>query len=384
MVEKLKRKSNKGITLIALVITIIVLLILAGISIATLTGENSVLTKAETSKTKIKEETAKEEIKLAWASVTADYNEGLKGNKKADYYTKENLNKEVKQTGEITEFNYNENGITTLVYIKNKKEEYHMEIEITGEVKIKNELEKPIEPEEKPSEIGKTDGSWTGKVNSPKLGEGMTAVYWDESMNEVEGDVGAKWYDYVAGDNSTDTKISRWANAKTSDGSYWVWIPRYEYKILSGEGTNSAGKIKVKFIQTNQTEADEGYKIHPAFRDGTSNKFKNGEWNCELAGFWMGKFKASRIDATHDDAGKTWSMKMVPNVKFSQGAKIGSQYTLALNYDVAKGSHLTKNSEWGAVAYLGHSDYGRNGYDIDINRSMHTGARFCYYRVRGG
>ena len=44
--EKLKKHSNKGITLIALVITIIVLLILAGVSIAMLTGENGVLTKA--------------------------------------------------------------------------------------------------------------------------------------------------------------------------------------------------------------------------------------------------------------------------------------------------------------------------------------------------
>ena len=42
----LKKKSNNGITLIALVITIIVLLILAGVSIATLTGENGILTKA--------------------------------------------------------------------------------------------------------------------------------------------------------------------------------------------------------------------------------------------------------------------------------------------------------------------------------------------------
>ena len=39
-------KNNKGITLIALVITIIVLLILAGVSIAMLTGENGLLTKA--------------------------------------------------------------------------------------------------------------------------------------------------------------------------------------------------------------------------------------------------------------------------------------------------------------------------------------------------
>ena len=44
-------KNSKGITLIALVITIIVLLILAAISIATLTGENGILTQANKAKT---------------------------------------------------------------------------------------------------------------------------------------------------------------------------------------------------------------------------------------------------------------------------------------------------------------------------------------------
>ena len=44
--KKFKLNSNKGITLIALVITIIVLLILAAVSIATLTGENGILTQA--------------------------------------------------------------------------------------------------------------------------------------------------------------------------------------------------------------------------------------------------------------------------------------------------------------------------------------------------
>ena len=53
-----KGNSNRGITLIALVITIIVLLILAGISIAMLTGENGILTKADRSR----EETEKQSI----------------------------------------------------------------------------------------------------------------------------------------------------------------------------------------------------------------------------------------------------------------------------------------------------------------------------------
>ena len=50
--------NNKGITLIALVITIIVLLILAGVSIAMLTGNNGILTQA----TNAKDETERAEI----------------------------------------------------------------------------------------------------------------------------------------------------------------------------------------------------------------------------------------------------------------------------------------------------------------------------------
>lgn len=62
-------KERKGITLIALVITIIVLLILAGVSIITLTGNNGILTKAENAKeqTIIGEE--KEQVKLAYTTV---------------------------------------------------------------------------------------------------------------------------------------------------------------------------------------------------------------------------------------------------------------------------------------------------------------------------
>ena len=52
--NKNKEKNSKGITLIALVITIIVLLILAGVSIAMLTGENGILTQAQRAKNETK------------------------------------------------------------------------------------------------------------------------------------------------------------------------------------------------------------------------------------------------------------------------------------------------------------------------------------------
>ena len=58
-------KNQKGITLIALVITIIVLLILAGVSIAMLTGENGILTQATESRTATNKAEAVEKINLA-------------------------------------------------------------------------------------------------------------------------------------------------------------------------------------------------------------------------------------------------------------------------------------------------------------------------------
>ena len=58
-------KNNKGITLIALVVTIIVLLILAGVSIAMLTGNNGILTQSKTAKTDTEKAEAVERINLA-------------------------------------------------------------------------------------------------------------------------------------------------------------------------------------------------------------------------------------------------------------------------------------------------------------------------------
>ncbi len=63
---KNRKTNNKGITLIALVITIIVLLILAGVAIATLTGDNGVLTKAASSKEKTDKASAEEAVKLEY------------------------------------------------------------------------------------------------------------------------------------------------------------------------------------------------------------------------------------------------------------------------------------------------------------------------------
>ena len=62
-------KNNKGITLIALVITIIVLLILAGVSIAMLTGNNGILTQASTAQKNTDKQNAIEKINVALQAI---------------------------------------------------------------------------------------------------------------------------------------------------------------------------------------------------------------------------------------------------------------------------------------------------------------------------
>ena len=72
MEQKRMQKNSKGITLIALVITIIVLLILAGVTIATLTGENGILNQANQAKIKSDIAEVKEQAQLDIANWTAE------------------------------------------------------------------------------------------------------------------------------------------------------------------------------------------------------------------------------------------------------------------------------------------------------------------------
>ena len=108
-------KQERGVTLVALVITIIILLILAGVSIAMLTGENGLLTKANTAK----EESAKAEvadrinmeITAIYADVLADnladfadydltqINTNLNGVAEAELDTTDTTNKTLNFTG---------------------------------------------------------------------------------------------------------------------------------------------------------------------------------------------------------------------------------------------------------------------------------------------
>lgn len=116
-----KSRKNNGITLIALVITIIVLLILVAVSIATLTGENGILTQANNAKTSNAEGEAKDEFALIaneWLIEKNTNNKSL-----VDF-----LNEKLTE-GKLTSVKDNENGTYTI-----KQNGYQTIINQNGEI----------------------------------------------------------------------------------------------------------------------------------------------------------------------------------------------------------------------------------------------------------
>ena len=69
-------KEQKGITLVALVITIIVLLILAGVSLSLISGDDGILSNASEAKKQTEISNAKDAVGLAVQTLVSDYYEG--------------------------------------------------------------------------------------------------------------------------------------------------------------------------------------------------------------------------------------------------------------------------------------------------------------------
>ena len=323
-------ESNRGITLIALIVTIVVLIILATISINAVLGENGIIRKAEKTK--------------EW------HNNGV-----------------------VSE----EESMNTLL------SEYE------------NMMAGPPPPYKDDT-----------LVVEPNVAEGMTKVRYNSNGKwERVTDDTTEWYNYAN---------KEWANVVLSaetDGSsifntdgtlnesknyvQLVWIPRYAYRITSQyhQSGSTAGNISVVFIGTDNkgtdgttysttypTSATTGgsmgdYVVHPAFNYG----------GTALAGFWIGKFESSNTSCT--DTASTGNvaytgsevMTVKPGVTSWRKLTIGNMYDtcIAMNKsgnpyglntsDNVVDPHLTKNSEWGAVAYLSKSSYGKETEEVWIN-----------------
>ena len=375
---KKQLKNAKGITLIALVITIIVLLILAGVSIAMLTGDNGIITQANKSKVANEKATAKEKVQ-----VEVGGSRGTDG--KLDYsLLEDNLNN-------IKDIEGVPSPITKESFpLEVTVDGYTVKIEENGTVTVEGDTTTPTPPT-----TGKTDGSYdtTKGVNTPKLDTGMKLVKYDEATKEWVEDTTNYEYSYTAQAGRTDTYneetgeygTSHWANAEVN-GNYYVWIPRYAYKIdkntsYTTQGGGTSYKIDVKFLVGTEnkyydesgelveakiaTSADEilstsntDYYVHPAFTFGDK----------ELEGLWIGKYETS---------GSTGTPTIQPNQTSLSSINVSTMFSTAQKLSTANGdAHMLKNTEWGAAAYLAQSQYGRNGTEISVNQcsSFITGA----------
>lgn len=221
---------------------------------------------------------------------------------------------------------------------------------------------------------GNTDAN-VSKIMKPVL-NGMTPVkvnaVGDGFETTTAGD--KDWYRYVLQDS--DQGLSYWANAQTAEGSQFVWIPRYAYRIgtVTGNGMSKQGPIDVKFIDMNNKDTDgnelpSDYKIHPAFTFGDQ----------QLAGIWVAKFEASsNSNKIQSKPGVTsWKNINVSSI-FDYCYQMATESSYGFVGLTNGDSHMMKNKEWGAIAYLTHSPYGRKGVEIKDNNhdSFQTGGGY--------
>ena len=307
-----KLKQNKGITLIALVVTIVIMLILAGVSIVAIFSDNGLIERTKKSvfisqmkkyteditmfisDKQIEDENysisvglqGQQGIKTVLPNIKSDYeNEVIVQNNKT-YYFYTNNKKRVKWCFEA--------GIPVWGY-----NSYQDFIDKNGGDKDDGKKDDEQSNIEQPETGNKVPEASTYKkvgdvfMQTPDLSNmEKQATYYvtydDEGNQSIYGridrvDTPANWYDY-------SSSQKRYANIVTVTGNqvaYWVWIPRYSYI------TNQSSKeVDARFISTsNEYKKEDGttenlaenYQIPEAFTFGGQ----------ELAGYWMSKYEVS-------------------------------------------------------------------------------------------
>ena len=237
-------------------------------------------------------------------------------------------------------------------------------------------------------------------ANRPVLAEGMIPITYDGS-NWVKADVyGAynNWYDYgnqkwanavMVTSSTRDTYMNADVGTIVSEAdvlAYYVWIPRYKYQLFNAtyasgtspqlidvvfeNGTSTTGTVTCTYdtngAETCTNKSNGNYYTHPAFTFG----------DTELKGIWVGKFETTGSKTTPTVKPGISSLRNI-NVAsmYSTGLLFRSTDYLTTNGVSSADSHMMKNIEWGAVAYLKQSIYGLGITDIGINsnNSYYTG-----------
>ena len=270
------KQNTRGITLIALVITIIVLLILAGVSIAMLTGQNGILTQAQNAKQTTEKSAEQEKVQIA-ASSSRD-NDGQ--------LSFEKLKAEIEnQGGTILG-----DSIPTTITINNTLYRVNSTGKVTQRIS------------------GGTLGTVTGTETS-------NTTVKDALGNQVVVPAGFKIVnpnDYV-----TDGIIIEDVGYENTKGSQFVWIPvgdvikedksttfielnRYTFDINGTETKYNSSLISGSFLEDTSTNHNNNYgNIIAKDIDDFKAKVENSH------GYYIGRYEArttiSRTSSTSDD-----------------------------------------------------------------------------------
>ena len=217
----------------------------------------------------------------------------------------------------------------------------------------------------------------------PVLEEPLIAVTIESDGTVKRADLGSKWYSYeektwanavILKDESTNENYAVGATIpEEAIESYFVWIPRYRYQIFDdGNYTslttvnNSVQTIQIQF-ENKDTAVSNGTTVgnwltHPAFTAFDSN------------GMWVGKFEPSRNGGSGDNIRNGDVLEIKPNVSSWRNIQVANAFYTSYDYKRNLESHMMKNTEWGAVAYLQHSTYGsQTSVRINNNSNYVTG-----------
>ena len=345
-------KNKKGFTLIELLAVIIILAVIALIATPIVLN---VIDSARKSANKDSAYGLLDSAKLYYMESLLDESKSLSGN----LIDKINVSGRKPDSGTVYINNRGETALAVVYdkvcYIKNYSDTDLTETDDINNCKIK---------------VVYKDSILNGA--DPELKDNLVPVIIEDDGTVKKASLYSEWYNYT---NKT------WANAVTLkdksisytdeeiipesniDG-YFVWIPRYKYEIFnegnytnpifSKPSTSTEQEIQIVFESKNDSKSSGNvvgsYLTHPAFTLGS----------VELNGIWVAKFEVS---------GSTTNIDVLPNVTSLRSLNVKTMFDLAYNYDRSLDSHMMKNTEWGAVAYLSHSKYGINT-EIRINNSV--------------
>ncbi len=259
--------------------------------------------------------------------------------------------------------------------------------------------------------------------NPPELNGDMIPVYYykiDDKNGEWrkadENNLNNSWYNYANQEwaNAVTIIADRREEVKKYDvdtpidmdyiNTMWVWIPRYSYTIKSEDGTNYYGKktsctmptrtlpgeIDVKFISKEderetgsaQYTGDKasGWYTNEAFDFPETDEEDETNTPKKRGGIWVSKFEPTgTVSSCTNTSCNVSSVTVKPGIASIRSKTVSNFYfmsrSMQLNnastygFDANNGDlHMMKNDEWGAVAYLSQSRYGKYG------NSDYTGA----------